>query len=159
MLVIFNALKYWSKIDNIKPHYMPILSSRSKIVNIDSFRGFYDVTISQIWGVYKIMDISIEFLFLERSFYRNFAIFTHLVNKLVFLQCKVILHLWIFSKISRRHYAQIMKKTPKKWICSLNLFPWITLYTDFRHFYCFGIIKSNLVVKGSVFPVLQLFCR
>ena len=46
------------------------------------------------------MDITIEYFFLEISFYQNFAIFTHLVNKLVFVQYKVILHLWIFSKIS-----------------------------------------------------------
>ena len=155
MLVIFNALKYWSKIDNIKTHYMLILSNRSKIVNIDSFRGFYDVTISQIWGVYKIMDITIEYFFLEISFYRNFAIFTHLVNKLVFVQYKVILHLWIFSKISVTSlHANNEENTQKKWTFSLNLFPWITLYTDFCHFYCFGIIKSNSFL-GNLW---DLFC-
>lgn len=103
----------------ISKHYMPILSNRSKIVNIDSFRGFYDVTISQIWGVYKIMDITIEYFFLEISFYRNFAIFTHLVNKLVFVQYKVILHLWIFSKISVTSlHANNEENTQKK----MNIF-------------------------------------
>lgn len=153
-------MQYWSKIDIFCNNKRQFCQTRVKYVNIDPFQGFCNVIMIQNREIQNIMNITIEFLLLEKLAWLKFDNFEKFSEQSYFFPVWIYFSSFeIFKDICDVMTGKYCGKHQKPEHVNQMFCPWSTPHTDFCDSCCFGIIKSNIVVKGSYIPVSQTFFR